>query len=354
LQEDMLSSKLGILRGGIIAITYAPMGIRSYHLHRNGRALVPTAPREAESANSIEFASLTTHDFISSLPRLAFQNLSFKRWFPQETVVSGYSIEGDDLTIKLVQRPAIEGLNSFAIHGKITGPLSFLDGSAVLELAITDFFNQGRKLRIYHDGHSQMKMGIQHSARFNGVRCIASDGVRERILYRPNRKGLQIATLYRVSPSCLYSLFKVNQDIHTQELVREMRPDFLLGVNPLRKQEWMMLENGNAYDHGTIGAEIAYKIASQMLMTDKLLMLEPAMRGSDIVSKDRNIAIEARMLAGVRAGTNGHLKNEAVPHFRQMVGRLRWGLQRKSFKRGVAILCIRMSNQRILALTKEV
>jgi len=337
----------------IVSILYAPIGVRAYHLHEMGKSWVPTAPEQARGASSIEVQSLSVDYFVSNLPRIILKNTLMKRWFPVETVVSSYSIEGENVTIELNQRQTIEGVGRFEIGGKLSRPLSFLDGDAVLEVTMTDYFGFGRKLRIYHDGHSEAKLGLQHSERFNPVTCIACDGVRERFLYRCNRTDIQMATIYLRDPSSLYSLANPDIDAQTRPLIQDLRPDFVLGVNPVRTLEWTILDHGSAYDHGTIGAEVAYLVASKMLMTDQLLMLEPAMRGSDLVSRDRRIAVEARMLAGVKPKTAACVRREAGPHLKQMMGRLRWGLSRKVFKRGVAILCLRLREREIIALVKE-
>jgi hypothetical protein len=354
LDEQMLNTiGFGGDAGKIMSIRYGPMGVRAYHMHRKGNAWIPTAPKQANGASDVEISDLTESDFFSNLPTIILQNSSLKRWFARRTIMSSVYVDKDEVTIRLEQSPAIEGVRNFTIRGRISRPLSFLDGKAVLDIAMTDCFGLGRKLRIYHDGHQAAKVGIQHSTRFNGIIHVTSDGVRERFVYRPNRTSNQIATLYLKDPTSLYSLEGAVHDDQTRLLFRELRPDFMLKVSPLRNLEWMMLDNGNAYDHGTIGAEVAHTIASKMLMSNQLLLLEPAMRGSDVVSRDRSIAIEARMLASSRARTAAYAKLEAAPHLRQMVGRLRWGLSQKAFKRGIAIMCIRLSDTRIVALVKE-
>ncbi|MDG6982686.1 MAG: hypothetical protein JRM74_04455 [Nitrososphaerota archaeon] len=291
-------------------------------------------------------------DFVSNVPSIAFGNPFHRRWFPETTHTVGLAVHRGDVVVEFNQRPAITGIGSFRIQGKIARPLSFLDGKAVLEILLTDHFGFGRKLRIYHDGHSGATLGLQHSARFNSVVGVSFDGVRVRFLYKPNRIRLQTATVYQSNPKSLYSLSTPKHDEGTN-LVGPLRPDFVLEVHPNREFESDMLGLGSAYDHGTIGAEVAFSIASEMLMNDHLLIMEPAMKGSDIISRDRSVAIEARMLAGSRARTPSYIQHEVVPHFKQMLGRLRWGLSQKAFKRGIAILCLRLEDRRILVCVKE-
>lgn len=337
----------------LLSILYSPNGVRAYHRHSVGKSWLPTAPKEAWDANSIEIEELTTTRFAQNLPKMSFENLDLKRWFPLRTLLSRCSVNRDYVEMNFSQEPAIEGVSCFSVEGRLVRPLSFLDGNALLEIAITDYFGFGRKLRIYHDGHSAAKLGIQHSMRFNSVICVTSDGTRTRFLYRPNRTGVQMATTYTASPSSLYELSKPDHDSQSSQLVRELKPNFVLDVVPRRNTEWLMLENGKAYDHGTIGAEVAYTIASKMLMTDQLLLLEPAMHGSDLVSRDGEIAIEARMLAGISAENGDYFRKTVRPHLRQMIGRLRWKLAQRAIRRGVAILCVRLGERKIVALTKE-
>ena len=337
-----------------MSVTYSPNRIRAYHRHEMGRSWIPTAPKEAQDAKSIEIRDLTAEYFVRNLPRMTLKNTYLKRWFPTQAVASSYSISGDLVEIDLDQKPGIEGVCSFAIKGNLVRPLSFLDGNALIEIAVRDHFSFGRRLRIYHNGHSAARLGIQHSARFNSVTCASSDGVRTRFLYRPNQTGFQMATIYVASPSNLYELLKPDHGGQVIRWVHALKPDFVLDVIPRRSMEWKMLDHGNAYDHGIIGAEVAYAIASRMLMTDQLLMREPAMGGSDLVSRDGSTAVEARMLAGVSQKDSTYFKTEVRPHMQQMVGRLRRGRAQKAFGRGVAILCVRLGERRIVAMIKEV
>lgn len=348
----LLDSTRAIASGGIAAVTYIPSGIRAYHSHKIGKSWIPTAPSQAQGASQIEVQSLSLEDFISNLPEATLENAFRRRWFPEKTYTLGYTVHGEHVAIDLGQEPPIEGSGAFRILGKLGRPLSALDGKVVLEILMADYFGFGRRLRVYHDGHSEVRLGLQHSARFNSVLSISSDGVRNRFLYKPNQTRLQTATLYQSNPSSLYS-FRSPEYHEAKHLVEPLRPDFLIEVNVLRKLESSMLTLGNAYDHGTIGAEVAFSIASRMLMNDQLLILEPAMRGSDIVSRDRSVAVEARMLAGSKPRTPSYISREVVPHMRQMLGRLRWGLSKRVFKRGIAVLCLRLEDQRVLACVRE-
>lgn len=346
------NTQLPVQSNGIAAVTYFPSGMRAYHLHKTGKAWIPTAPIQAGETSQIEIQGFSLKDFLSSLPNITFGNTLRGRWFPNRASTLGYMIHGRDVKITLVQEPPVEGISSYTIHGKLARPFSFLDGKAVMEILLSDHFGFGRRLRIYHDGHSAANLGLQHSARFNSVVCVSCDGVRLRFLYKPNQIRLQTATLYQSNPNGLYS-FSALGDARSELLMAPLRPDFLMEVNPVRELESNMLTHGSAYDHGTVGAEVAFSIASKMLMNDQLLILEPAMRGSDIVSRDGSIAVEARMLAGSKPRTPSYISHEVVPHFKQMLGRLRWGLSKKAFKRGIAVLCIRLEDKRILACLRE-
>ena len=338
--------------GRVAAVTYFPSGIIAYHSHHSDRSWIPTAPVQAKGATHIEIQKLSLKDFLQNLPSITFRNALMRQWFPEGASTLGYTLQGEDVAIKLQQQPPIEGTNSYEIRGVLARPLSFLDGKAVLEFLSNDQFGFGRRLRLYHDGHSGATLGLQHSSRFNSVVCVSCDGVRQRFLYKPNQIRLQTATQYLSSPNSLYA-FTSPSNNQKRQLVESLRPDFVLEVNLRRKLESSMLNHGTAYDHGIIGAEIAYSIASKLLMNNRLLIMEPAMRGSDIVSRDGSVAVEARMLAGSKPRTPSYINHEVVPHIKQMIGRLRWGLSKKSFKRGIAVLCLRLEDQRILACVKE-
>lgn len=114
----------------------------------------------------------------------------------------------------------------------------------------------------------------------------------------------------------------------------------------------MMLDHGNAYDHGMIGAEIAHSIVSNMLMGYQLVISEPARGGPDVFSSDGHFAVEARMLTRTRFMQGRSLINETFPHFRQMIRRIRWETSTRTYRRGFAVLSVQLENQ-IVALIKE-
>jgi hypothetical protein len=284
---------------------------------------------------------------------VVLDNVLLKRWFPEQTRVSGYDLDGRKLTMNLIQTPEIEGVRSFEIQSELVRPLSFLDGDVFLEIAMHDYFGFGRRLRVYHDGHSGAWLGLQHSARFDKVHSIASDGVRERFLYRSNRSGMQTATIYVRNPANLFSIVKTSDDTQTRLVVRMSRPDYAIGVSPLRNLEWMMLNYGSTYDHARIGAEVAYSIASKVLDINRLAISEPALGGADLVSRDGRFAVEARMLTGARFRQVGSIVDETLRHMRQMIRKARWELSAHSYERCFAVLTLQLGSRDLLTLVRE-
>lgn len=337
----------------LLAVRYIPCEVHSYHKHTVGREWIPTAPKSVVGATSIQVRELLPKRFVTDLPNISLSNSSLRRWFPRNTTALEFRLKRYDLIIGLEQSPAIEGIRGFDIQGNLTGPLTFLDGKVILDVGLSDVFGSRRRSRIYHDGFSAARFGIQHSSRFNAIESISYDGVRLRFLYRANRTALQAATVYICKPGVAYELTHPPCSKVAKSLVSELKPEFVLGVKPIRNLETVMIEHGSLYDHGTIGAEIAYSISSGMLPFDEMVMREPSMGGPDILSKDRSVAVEARMLAGRSAESPFYASTTADPHMRQMLRRIRRGLARRDFRRGLAILSIRLGRGRILTLIKE-
>ena len=231
--------------------------------------------------------------------------------------------------------------------------MTFLDGRVVLEVSIADRFRAERRLRIYHDGHSNPALGIQHSARFDLVTSIGFDGVRLRFLYGTRRSGPQVATLYQYNPDRLYNFVRPDYDGQVDALVRELRPNIVVGVKLVRRFERALLNRGRAYDHGIIGAEIAHSLASRLLMDNALGMSEPAIGGPDLISGDGRTAIEARLLARTRSTSPDAAVSEAARHFRQMRERIHWETGAQGNRRGLAVLSVQLKSQ-ILTLVNEV
>ena len=57
-----------------------------------------------------------------------------------------------------------------------------------------------------------------------------------------------------------------------------------------------MLKNGNTYDTGRLGAEIAYVVGTSKLGLKDLILVEPSKGGRDLYTRDGTVAIQARFL----------------------------------------------------------
>jgi len=340
-------------RKELLSVLYMPSGVLAYHRHEIGRSWVPTAPRGVLGTGSIRVQSLSPREFLSNVPCFALLNRSKQPWFPIQTIVLGCEVDGDVMRARVSQNPRMEGIGVFEIIGRLARPLTFLDGRAVLEVSLTDIFKAERELRIYHDGHSNPALGIQHSTRFDLVTSIGFDGVRLRLLYGTRRSGPQVATLYRSRPDGLYHFVRADHNCQVNSLVRELRPNFVLGVTLARRLEQSMLKHGRTYDHGILGAEIACSIASKTLMDDALRMSEPAVGGPDLLSGDRRTAIEARLLTRTRSMSLTASVREAARHFKQMKERLHWEMSAQGYKRGLAILSLQLSSQ-VVTLVRDI
>jgi hypothetical protein len=71
----------------------------------------------------------------------------------------------------------------------------------------------------------------------------------------------------------------------------------LFRVETKRELEKQMVKSGSAYDHGRVGAEIAYTVLYEFFGIRGLVIAEPSSGGRDLFSTNGSVGVQARFIA---------------------------------------------------------
>jgi hypothetical protein len=332
----------------VVSIRYQPAGIQRYHLYDGGLNFVPTAPigagRQGQKL-TLKMQVLDDTIFIQDLPRIFLTNKNMIPWMAKAMTVIGVSARGDDVELQFEQVPDFEGMSRFSVTTKRTDKLRSRDGRTSLDLELVDTFGTKKIFRVYHNGSGPAWMGFSHGSRFDRINCMGWDGVRLRIGYRDKPGEVLTSTLYLADPAWLYLSKPTQEEIRLPNL-RPIETLEFFDVQVKRGLEKSMIDSGSAYDHGRIGAEIAYNVATQNLGFTNVGMADPALGGSDLEAPRLGVHFEARMLVRTRSMPKGTQIEEITRHLNQMLIKLRRTLSwSKSRRLGIAILSYQNSDQ---------
>lgn len=259
-------------------------------------------------------------------------------WFSDAVEISDYALVRDKLKLEVRQRPVLEGLASFSIEGKIKKGLVFIAGRTRLEFSITDVFGRLRRMAVYFDGHSSPWLTINDSGHFVRVHFVSHDGVRLRIASKANHYKTSVATIYQREPTTLYSLSQLSKEKLDFSIPKVSQIFKVDSVRLCRELETSMLMHGTNYDHGRLGAEIAYVVAGEKLHLKGMVLAEPSKGGNDLYTQDEKVILQARMLTDTRR-LHSSLNNVLQAQLTQMIKKLRKGFNYyPNADRGYAIL----------------
>ncbi|TLY12192.1 MAG: hypothetical protein E6K86_11850, partial [Thaumarchaeota archaeon] len=210
------------------------------------------------------------------------------------TELRGFSVSGNDLRIEAAQYPPIEGVSGFKLSGPVSDSFGSYNQWTTLDFQIKDLFGNTRGMRIYHDGYHSPWLGILGGDHYRSVYTLSYDGARLRVVYTSSRE-FNVATLYMSDPSVFYDLGEVGPSslspIPAVSKIYEIQSvDF---PRPLEKN---MIFEGTGYDHGRVGAEIAYTVGKVRYGLQDLVIREPSMGGADLITQDRTVVMQARFI----------------------------------------------------------
>ena len=133
--------------------------------------------------------------------------------------------------------------------------------------------------------------------KFKSVFLVSYDGYRLSAIYGPEKS---VATIYIHPPSeAMYRLGEAHAYSGPYLVPVSARYSAAYAIDDIefvRNLEKTMLKNGNTYDAGRLGAEIAYVVATSKLGLKDLILVEPSKGGRDLYTRDGTVAIQARFL----------------------------------------------------------
>ncbi len=309
-----------------LKVTYLEKGITFYHYYTGGDNWVPKVPEELRKSGdvvSIKVSVLTRDDFVNSLPKLGLSNDAGIRFLPDRAELKSFSVNGDTLRIDASQTPALEGVSGFVIEGHASEALGFNKGITYLDFEVQDVFGHPRAMRLDYDGHDPMYMGVLSGPDYSPVFLVSSDGTKLRFVSNSGGSETEVATIYLKEPSGLYALTEMREGGLDFTVDGAYRVYSIDEVNPLRQLEHDMIDHGSTYDLGRIGAEIAYTVADRKLNLKNIILEEPSRGGKDLYTADRQVVIQARMLADPNDLAPAKLKSTLGGQLSDLIGKLK-------------------------------
>lgn len=344
-------------RSSIIMVTCLRTGVKSYHNYKGGPHWIATIPgtgaRPGEDV-TISARVPSCEDFVQGLTRLSFQRGTI-RGYPDTVVQStGFTIRDSTLMVSFSQNQPIEGTGSFELSGKVSTELKCTGGKATLSFTVEDVFGLRRLLALIHNGHDKPSLGIKSGGQFYTVGSIHSDGLRVRIKFWVNVSNPNVVTLYSSSPEELYQFGEVASVDLGFALQDASRTLVVANVEARRHSERAMLEHGRKYDLGRVGAEIAYAIATKILLLKQVVLNDPSKGGKDLFTRDETVVIQSRLLARTQYERLDELQSELRSQLKKLCWKIRQDFEfnRKATK-GYAIISYVTASRRVRSIIVE-
>ncbi len=322
LQDDVPGFKAG--RSTLLKVRYLESGRVVYHRYEGGPVWMGTVPNNIGRPGqrlTLSAELLTKHQFIRNIPCIKLRNEVGFSWLPDESQIVRI-LDGRALCVVVQQQPAVEGISKFDVRLEPSEHLGFGPGKGCfLEAGLKDFFGHTRKMRIYHDGHSNPWLGIRQGRKFPRVSFLSSDGVRLRLAYGSTQ--VRVASFYLRDPKQLYSSVRVEQ-LRGLDIRRlPWKPSGSYHVSPKRELESKMLQSRYRYPHGRLGTEIAYSIAARELDFERLTLNDPSAGGADMMTGDGKVIFENRLVTITEAMSREALERQIVFELGRLKSRLR-------------------------------
>jgi hypothetical protein len=292
-----------------------------YRRHRGGIMWKPSARGLGSRGEEfpLSISDLSVSQFLTGIGSLTLRNDVRARWLA-DTCNLEIGPKGNDFLIKFIQTPSIEGCARFTLScGKVSAFRGY-DEFTCLEFMIVDSLGNQRAFALFHDGLRSPWLGIKTGLYFSRVFMISSDGIRVRVVYGGSRQ-FNIAVFYLADPAGLYSI-KWGAENSANPTPKRRLCAIIGDVRLLRILEKRMEFQGTAYDHGRLGAEIAYAAAKDLLRRSDIVIAEPSRGGKDLYSKDGRVVIQARMLVRTRDFTPSRRKSEVSRNLKNLLTKL--------------------------------
>jgi len=201
--------------------------------------------------------------------------------------------------MKIAQDYSLADVKEFVFGGNVERypGLSTNQGGVYMQFSMTDFMGNTEEFRIRHDAFDTPTLQFPMGDKFKSVFLVSYDGYRLSVIYGPEKS---VATIYIHPPSeALYRLGEAHAYSGPYLELVSSRYSAAYSIDDIefvRNLEKTMLQNGNTYDAGRLGAEIAYVVATSKLGLKDLILVEPSKGGRDLYTRDATISIQARFL----------------------------------------------------------
>jgi len=302
IKTEFLEKNVSGFKAGLptfLKVVYLELDTTVYHYCDGGKLWKPKVPRGIASPHdvlAVKVSLLTKENYVSNLPPLVL-SVAPRIGDPGHARLSSFTLNGNRLRIEVSQTPQLEGISDFVIEGRASKSIESNAGLTYLKFELTGFFGQVREMILSHNGHDAPNLGITSGEKFRPVLMLSSDGVRLKVAYRGSAiDEVNFATLYLKDPSVLYNL----GDVVPCDFPRSMAPIVsgmkIEHVGFSRLLEERMLHEGSSYDHGRLGAEIAYKVTRDKLGLGDVVLEEPSKGGKDLYTPDGKVVVQARFI----------------------------------------------------------
>ena len=246
------------------------------------------------STITISLSLLTTDNFLSSIPAIAYENVDGTLWVADFSEIRSFGLVGGKVQMNVEQEP-FEGVSSFSISGTPL-PLAYSNGDTFLEVSIPNSVYQPRMLKLTFDGYGKPLLAIGSGPNFSPVSLISSDRVRLKFVSDSGGSAITVSTIHLQDPSILYTPASMAPiDIYSIPGASQVYQISQVTIN--RELEQSILKSDGKYDIGIVGTEIAYTIGEKNLGLTDIQMPPVSQGGADLYTQDGTVVMQARMLA---------------------------------------------------------
>lgn len=326
-----------------IQINYEEAGVTVYHYYPPKNIPVG-APYSTESTNwyptvpgsvakpgdriTISFDLLTEDEFVNSIPPINYLNTDRASWVADFSEIKGFALTGNQIVMN-VEQETFEGVSSFQVVGT-PSQLTNVGGDTFIEFTVPDLVNQPETLKITFNGYGAPVLSFESGSNFGPVTLVSSDGVKLKFVYGSGGKSVATATTYLQQPSLLWNLPAMDEGDLGFPVSGSPQTFTLEGVTPTRDLEKEMVNSGNSYDLGRVGAEIAYTVVQRNFGIENIQLNEPSAGGADLISADKEVTIQARMLGSPSALSPMNLKGTLSFEMNDLVDKIHQDFEKNS------------------------
>jgi hypothetical protein len=291
-----------------VQIHYKEAGVTVYHYYKakiatdapykpsdtNWGLVVPEDVTKPGEVITVSFDLLTPDQFVDSIPSIPYHDAARASWVADFSQITNFKLSGNQISMNVEQEP-FEGVSSFVVRGDAK-PLTNVGGDTFLQFTVPDVVNQPETLKITYNGYGKPVLSMESGSNFDPITHVSSDGVKLKFVYGSGGDSVAVATVYLQQPSVLIRLAGLNgQDLGFP--VSGASQTFKISeVTPIRGLEKEMVNSGSKYDLARIGAEIAYTVSQKEFGVENIQLNEPSQGGADLISADKSVTIQTRML----------------------------------------------------------